>query len=1154
MENFKLTEKYFTHLHLHTDYSLLDGAISIDKLIEYGKKYNCKSLAISDHGNIFAAVKFFEKCKKAKIKPVLGIEAYITDTIESKNSSNPYYHLLLLVENEKGYRNLCKLIEASYTKGFYFKPRIDYELLKKYSEGLIATSTCLGGHIPNLLLNDKKKEAVDKINFMRDLFKDRYYLEVQPYELEKQSILNKQIFELEKELEIPVIATGDCHYFSKEDRYAHEVMLAVQTRSLMSDENRMTFGDCLAYMRSPEEMLTLFPERSDIIWRTGEIADKCNFEFTTRKLFFPKFEVPKNFENAEKFFEEECKRGFEELVKKNKIPNGKIEIYKERLNLEIEMICKMGFATYLLIVSDFILWAKNNGVSVGPGRGSVAGALVAWALSITNIDPIKYNLLFERFLNPERISMPDIDVDFDVEGREKVIKYVKDKYGHDKVGQIITFGTMAAKGVIKDVARALGFNFEDANALTELIPDELKITLKDSLEQEPRLREAIEKNPKIAELFDVASRLEGLTRHASKHAAGIVISPEPIAEVLPIYVPTKSDEIVTQYAMTELELLGFLKMDFLGLKNLTLITNVINYIKKNYEIDLDIDFIPFDDQKTFKLLSEGDTSGVFQLESSGIKDVLKRLEPTVFEDIIAVNALYRPGPLGSGMVDDFIERKHGRQKVTYLFPELEDVLKETYGVIVYQEQVMKISSVIGGYSLGEADILRRAMGKKKADEMEKQRTIFVEKSKNRGFDEKKAGELFDLMAYFAGYGFNKSHSAAYALIAYQTAYLKAHYRNEFMACLITLELGNPETTKEYLSEIKEKKIKLFSPNINSSIDVFLPSKEGIFYGLLGIKNLGKAALDSILEERNKNGSFQDLFDFCCRIDLRVCNKRVLENLIVSGTFDSFKMTRANMLANLDSVMHFAGEFQERKKSGQLGLFDLTENSEIKVPKFDSWINVEPWSNLQTLEREKEILGIYLSKHPLDEYDEKYSHLGIKKIKDLKNKKENFEITRGSIINFKEITTKKGDLMAFCTIEDQDSKAELIIFPKIYKKYEQKIKENNLFIFAGDFSDSTKDSIKIKVNSICTLQEFNPEKDIKFINFLFPENFDLNLISEIHKFTTKDDDLNFFKVNFLYSENNKNYEYSISKKINLNSDLKSFLDSKNVVINPVIFFN
>jgi DNA polymerase-3 subunit alpha len=1129
-----MREKHFTHLHLHTDYSLLDGAIPIDKLIEYGKKNNFKALAISDHGNIFGAVKFFEKCKKENIKPILGIEAYITEDINIKNIHNRYYHLLLLVQNKIGYKNICRLIAESYTKGFYFKPRIDYQLLKKYNEGIIATSTCIGGHIPQLLLQNQQTEARETLNKLLSIFDNRYYLEVQPPYLESQKIVNEELFKLEKEFNLPIVLTGDCHYTTKEDRYAHEVMLAVQTRTTMSDPLRMTFGESQCHIQDFNELLGHFPNREDMLWRSGEIADRCNFEFEIGKLFFPQYTIPIEKMNPDEYFDYLSKQGFDNLVKRKKIPIEQKEFYEKRLNEEIEMITKMGFSTYLLIVSDFILWAKNNNIAVGPGRGSVAGSLVAWALSITDIDPIKYNLFFERFLNPERISMPDIDIDFCFHGREKVISYVKNKYGHDKVGQIITFGTMMSKGVVKDVARALGFSFEDANMITSLIPDELKITLAESIEQEPKLQNLINQNTKIAELFDIASRLEGLTRHASKHAAGIVISPEPIAEVLPIYITTKSPDIITQYAITELELLGFLKIDFLGLKNLTLISTMINLIKQNYNIDISISDLPLNDEKTFMLLQKGATTGVFQLESNGIKDVLRRLKPSCFEEIIAVNALYRPGPLGSGMVDDFIERKHGRQEINYFFPILEDILKDTYGVIVYQEQVMQIANKLAGYSLGESDILRRAMGKKKADEMAKQKNLFISRAVSQKFDEKKSGEVFDLMAYFAGYGFNKAHSAAYALIAYQTAYLKAHYSVEFMSCLITLELSHPETTLEYIKYVKESNIILLKPNINISIAEFIPENNAIRWGLLGIKNVGSIAVEDILKKRNEKGIYKNLFDLCNRIDLRTCNKRVLESLIASGALDDFPQSRSFMMLNLDYVMQMSNCLKEKKNSRQLDLFDSSFKSEDNDEDLQ-YQNADEWSLQQRLDSEKEVLGIYLSNHPLDEYN------NIKKIFNISSA-NNISKTIGLIIQIKEIKTKKGDKMSFVIMEDQNKRYELILFPKIHEKYFNIIEKKSSVLVYGDSSESSPENLKIKVSEVIDLQKFSIDSIKQF--YIEIVNYDyIEFIKEKLEILSK----GYQEITLIINENNKLYKHVLDKKIKITDNFIDSLHKNNINI-------
>lgn len=1095
--------QHFTHLHVHTDYSLLDGAITLDRFIDFGKKHNFKALAITDHGNVFGAVKFFQKCKKANIKPILGIEAYLTEDINQKAVEKKYYHIILLVQNNTGYKNLCKLISFAYQQGFYFKPRIDYAILEQYSEGLIATSGCLGGHIPQLLKQGNTKEAERVMDWYLKIFgPERFYFEIQPEDQQEQAVLNKQLYIWSAQKNIPLLATADCHYVDAEDREAHEVMLAIQTQSKMSDADRFTFGDCRVHLRTTEQMLELFPEHPDAIWNAGKIADMCNFDFKTDSLFFPKFEIPKE-HTPESFFAQLCKNGLQNLINDNLIEVEKKQEYWDRLHVEIDLIIKMGFVGYFLVVSDFIQWGKKEGIPVGPGRGSAAGSLVAWALQITNIDPLRYNLLFERFLNPERISMPDIDIDFCIEGREKIINYVKNKYGHDKVGQIITFGTMMAKGVVKDVARALGIPFEDSNHITGLIPDQLKITLQEAIEQEPRLKELIDSNAAIKKLFDLAFRLEGITRHASKHAAGIVISPEPIDEVLPIYIPPKTQDIVTQYAMTELESIGFLKIDLLGLKNLTLIDKVIRLIKQNYGISINMDKLPLDDPKAFALMGRGDTSGVFQLESDGLKDVLRKLQPEKFEDIIAVNALYRPGPLGSGMVDDFIERKHGRQKISYLFDELAPILQETYGVIVYQEQVMKIASAIAGYSLGESDILRRAMGKKKAEVMAEQRELFLNRAKERGFDGKKAGELFDLMAYFAGYGFNKSHSAAYALIAYQTAYLKANYPAEFMASLISLESGNADKMSFYLSEAKDMHLPILPPNINTSNVNFIVVANKILFGLQGIKNVGGAALENIIKERNERGSFKDMLDFCVRVDMRTVNKRVIESLIYAGAFDTLTGNRAQKHEELATIFEQAVARKRAIDTGQMGLFDNSHSTDARdFPPYAFTPKAE-WNNKEKLEREKEAIGFYLSAHPMDTYKQYISSLSLISFEELftKYSSQNFAeepivVGCGLLKHSKTIFTKKGDRMAFVQLEDVSSQAELVIFPKLFTKVESWLETYHVFLVRGFFDAMSQRFCKIKANDLVPLDLFFQEWSILDVFLVLPPLFTSALLTTL----------------------------------------------------------
>ncbi len=1144
-----MPEKHFTHLHLHTDYSLLDGAITIEKLINFGKQQNFKALAISDHGNIFGGVKFFQAAQKAGIKPILGMEAYFTQDIKIKKADDKYYHLILLVENQIGYKNLCRLIHHSYTQGFYFKPRIDYAALEHYNEGLMVTTACLGGHIPSLLMENNNKIADEKIDwFLRVFGPERFYFEVQPDDQPDQKILNQKLYDLSKTRGVQLVAAGDCHYPTAQDRYAHEIMLSIQTHNKITDPGRFTFGDCKVHIRTEQEMLEVFKGHEDAVWNSGAIADRCNFTYETGKLFFPQFDVPSDTTHAE-YFTKLCHQGLRELSAAERFPQPEYQNYQMRLDLEIKLIVQMGFIGYFLVVSDFIQWARKNNIPVGPGRGSAAGSLVAWALQITDIDPLRYNLLFERFLNPERVSMPDIDIDFCIEGRERVIEYVRTKYGHDKVCQIITFGTMLAKGVIKDVARVLNFPFEDSNALTDLIPDQLKITLTQACEQEPALQQLRDSNPRINELFDIALRLEGLTRHASKHAAGIVISPEPIKEVLPVYIPPKTCDLVTQYAMTELETLGFLKMDFLGLKNLTLIQKAIELIFKNYGRRLDITKIPLDDQKTFELLCAGKTSGVFQLESDGLKETLRRLQPKKFEDIIAVNALYRPGPLGSGMVDDFIERRHGRQKISYLFPELEDILAETYGVIVYQEQVMKIASAIGGFNLGESDILRRAMGKKKADVMAEQKKIFVTRAIERTFDGKKAGELFDLMAYFAGYGFNKSHSAAYALIAYQTAYLKAQYTAEFMACLISLESSDAEKMAFYIAEARDLGNTILPPDINESENTFTAQNSTIRFGLQGIKNVGQAALESIIKERGSAlaGSsakpYKDLYDFCMRVDLRTVNKRVIESLIYAGAYDTLPGNRAQKLTELGKIIDMATQTKQSLMTGQLGLFESPATSNSSDGFSYLFAPRDELPDKEKLEKEKEVVGIYISAQPLDRYKKQIEWINALSFSQAATQK-GLVICCGFFKSHKVITTKKGDKMAFLFLEDASTTAEIILFPKVYTRVADRLEDNAIFAVKGFVDQEHQGSCKIKAQELIILDRLLYDSAITAATVTLPQKEPLVLLESLKAMVQPGKT----QLNIILTDANKQLKLTSRQKISITDDFVKFIETHQMRLN------
>ncbi len=1111
--------KHFTQLHLHTEFSLLDGAIKLSDLINFAKKEEWKAVGISDHGNIFGAVKFFQAARKQGVKPILGAEMYFTPDISVKNAKEKYFHLLLIVQDAQGYKNLCRLMAYSYQEGFYFKPRVDKAALEKYSKGLIASTACVGGYIPSLLREGEKEKANQETKWFSDLFgKENFFLEVMPEDHSIQKETNALLFEHAKEHSIPLIATNDAHYLLPDDRQAHEVMLSIQTKDVLSNPDRYSFGDFKGHLKTTREMLEAFPEKEEAIWNTGTIADRCEFSFEFGKLHFPQFQLPSN-TTPPQYFTQLCQEGLKEKLQENLIDAPSYEMYQKQLEVELELIISSGFVGYFLVVSDFIRWAKSKDIAVGPGRGSAAGSLVAWVIGITNVDPLRYQLLFERFLNPERISMPDIDIDFCVERREEVISYVKEKYGRDAVCQIITFGTMMAKGVIKDVARVLGFSFIDAQAITNLVPEQLKITIDEAIQESQELSQMISQNARVADLIKISKRLEGITRHASKHAAGIVISPEALKDVLPLYIPSKTEDAVTQYAMTELESLGYLKIDLLGLKNLTIIRKTIDQIKKRYGKEIDLDRLPLDDEKTFALLKRGRTNAIFQFESDGIKDVLRKLGPEKIEDLIAVNALYRPGPLGSGMVDDYIERKHGRKQTTYLFEQLAPILEETYGVIVYQEQVMKIASVIAGYSLGKSDILRRAMGKKKAEVMAEQKEEFVKGAIENKLDALKASELFDLMAHFAGYGFNKSHSTAYALIAYQTAYLKAHYPKEFMACVISFETNDPEKQSFYLQDAKEEGISIFPPDVNKSEKEFIAVDGGILFGLRGIKSVGDTALDYICAEREKK-PFVDLLDMCTRVDLRVVNKRVLENLITSGACDLFPGTREQKITELEQIIALAQEKKEACRTGQMGIF----GNALSAPTSSTSLSYEfsacpSWTLAERLSREKEAIGFYVSAHPLDEYAFISNCFAPAALCAL-------------ILESKVILTKKGEKMAFLLAQEACGlRYEIIVFPSVYKKVSAACMKGEVCIIKGDKEKQPELSsvdYKIKADCLFLARDSGEQKEVPLlVNLVLPKQATAEIVQKMKGFFSRD---GAHALSFSFSHENKNFSLKAKEKV------------------------
>jgi DNA polymerase III subunit alpha len=876
----------FVHLHLHTQFSLLDGANQIEPLVQQIKAFGQPAVAMTDHGNMFGAIEFYRKAKAAGVKPIIGCEAYMAlGSRHAKKDSglahNDYYHLILLARNLTGYQNLIKIVSKGYLEGFYYKPRIDKDLLKDHHDGIIALSGCLSGEIPYLIGQKDMTGAMAVAGEFQDIFgKDQFYLEVQANGLDHQRVANAGLMEIHKKLGIPLAGTNDCHYLKKEDARPHELMLCLQTGKTLSDPNRMKFDTDQLYVKSTEEISAAFAEFPGAVSNTCRIADYCDLELALNKTHLPQYTVPQSFTNREAYLEHLAVAGLQARLTERP-SNRPSALYEQRLREELMVICSMGFAGYFLIVWDIIRFARSQHIPVGPGRGSAAGSLVAYALRITDLDPLEYTLLFERFLNPERVSLPDIDMDFCMDRRGEVINYVVDKYGSDHVAQIITFGTLGAKAAIRDVGRVLELPYAEADKVAKLVPNQLNITLQQALDQEPRLRDLTQTDARIKELMDVAQSLEGLARHASTHAAGVVISEGPLTDHVPLY-KGANDEIVTQYSMGDVERIGLVKFDFLGLKTLTMIRRAETLINESRpdQPPLIVDRLPFDDPKTFTLLSSGKTTGIFQLESSGMRDLLTGFKPDRFEDIIAIIALYRPGPMD--LIPDFIKRKQGKVPIVYETPELEPILKDTYGVIVYQEQVMAIANKVAGFSLGQADILRRAMGKKKPEEMEKLRVQFLDGAKKNAIPEKKAEKLYELIQKFAGYGFNKSHAAAYAVVCYQTAYLKSHYPTEFMAALMTTDMGNTDKIMGYFTECRDLDIKVLGPDVNASQKNFAVSDGSIRFGLAAIKNVGEGAVESIVAIRNESGPFTSFFDFCRRIDLRKANKRMLEGLIKTG--------------------------------------------------------------------------------------------------------------------------------------------------------------------------------------------------------------------------------------------------------------------------------
>ena len=1083
----------FVHLHVHTEYSLLDGAIRIDRLIDRASALGMESVAVTDHGNIFGAVELFRKSAKKAVKPILGCEVYVApehrkERAAPRDGGPIAHHLILLVMNRQGYVNLCRLVTLGHLEGFYYHPRVDMELLREYNGGLIALSACLKGRIPYLIHENRREEAREQAREFAALFDhNRFYIEIQANMLPEQTVVNQALRDLGRELSIPLVATNDCHYLGKTDAEAHDTLLCIQTGKNIDDVKRLRFSNDQFFFKSREEMeASLFgPEWEEALDATVEISRRCEFQLEFGNYKYPVFQLPGR-QSLEELLAESAQKGLAQRLRQKEqkgvvlSPEQSLE-YRERLDYELGIINKMGFAGYFLIVADFIDHARRFDIPVGPGRGSAAGSLVAYCLNITNIDPIKYGLLFERFLNPHRISMPDIDIDFCMKGRDDVIRYVADKYGRENVGQIITFGTMKARAVIRDVGRALNIPYGEVDRIAKMVPAGPNVSLEKAMEEEPELRKLEQGDTLHRKLLRIARSLEGLSRHASTHASGVVISDRPLVEYLPLF-KGSNDEVMTQFTMDQIEKLGLIKFDFLGLKTLTVIKHTLRLVEEQTGEKIDIDQIPLDDKAAYELCCEGKTTGVFQLESAGMKDMLRRLRPEVFEDMIALVALYRPGPLGSNMVEEFIAGKHGRTKINYFVPELAPILKETYGVILYQEQVMKIAQVLANYSLAEADELRKAIGKKKQDVMESHRARFIQGATQNGTRAGTAEKLFALIDKFGGYGFNKSHSAAYALIAYQTAYLKAHHPVPFMTALLTQDMGNQDKTIKNIAECREMGISILPPDLNESQTDFSIASEGIRFGLGAIKNVGLKAMESVIEERNQGGPFKDLFDFCKRIDPSKVNRRVVESLIQAGAFDFTGMGRSMLFASLDRVLRFCCATQD---PNQLNMFSGLQGQDSPLSSFTDTADHEPWDEKETLRREKEALGFYITSHPLDGYKVEQKRFATCLLQDVVNAKDKSTVRVAGVIEALKIKrTKRGEKMALLTLEDQTGSMEVVVFPDAFERFSPLLKSDEPLLVTGT-AEVDESAVKIISQDIQTLESVRREA-IRLIEMALPQ--------------------------------------------------------------------
>jgi DNA polymerase III subunit alpha len=1093
-----MNEKDFVHLHSHTDFSLLDGAIKIKPLAKRAQEIGARAVAITDHGNMFGALSFYNTMKGSGIKPIIGIEAYLsksrmTDRGESTTGERGRNHIILLAKNLQGYHNLIKLTSFSYTEGFYYKPCIDKEFLAQHAEGLVCLSACLSGVPSALLLTDKFDEAARRALEFEDMFgKGNYYLEIQNHQLEEEvGTVIPGMRELSKKTGIPLVATNDCHYLMKEDWRAHDIHVCIGAGKVHTETRRVKYQPEQFFFRTPQEMWMLFgKEMPEALLNTVAIAEMCDLELPFGQNHLPVYRVPEGF-TTDTYFAKVAQDGLEErwAAIKNK-PDRKYDFddYSARLEREIQVITNMGFPGYFLIVWDFIKYARTSSIPVGPGRGSAAGSLVAYTMRITDIDPLQYELLFERFLNPERVSMPDIDIDFCVHGRQKVIDYVADYYGRDHVSQIATFGTMASKAAIKDVGRALDVPYADVEKIAKMIPPPVRgrnISISQAIQDVPELKKAIDTEPRIKELIEIALRLEGCSRHTSVHAAGVVISPRPLYELVPIS-KTSRDEITTQYPMADLEKTGMLKMDFLALTTLTIIEDCLKSIERETGAKVDLANIPLDDKASLQIFCDGKCDAIFQFESDGMKDLCRRLKPEGLEDLSALNALYRPGPIDSGMVDDFIDRRHGKKKVRYDFPDLKDVLGNTMGVIVYQEQIMAVFQRLAGYSLGEADLVRRAMGKKKREELDKHKEKFTKQAMAKGYEKEKLDKLWQSMEGFADYAFNRAHSFAYGYLAYQTAYLKAYYPTHFLAAVLSNELNNTAKVVKYISESRSQGIEILPPDVNASFDNFTANANTIRFGLAAIKGIGQSAVACIVEARNTGGAFKSIFDFTERVDPKAVNKRVMESLVKSGGFDSIggNHHRGQLFAAIDSAIESGQRSQKSKASGQVSLFGaMMESMTVAEPPLP---NAEEWSKQELLKSEKETLGFYISGHPLQGYEAAMKDIANADVDSLATQfHHGAQVCLGGIIIELAVrTTKKGDRFALMQIEDQYGSVKVVVWPETYKKSMSVLQENAPILVRGKLEIDDGGGMSIISDEIQSLVNLR-ERAAKIMSMRFP---------------------------------------------------------------------